>query len=342
VSGVPANLNSYRAVALLVSYIGLFFAIDGWLERRHQLILVLKVLLLSTVGVALFGFYQAVSGSYTELYFRLYPLQEAALEPWEGRITSLLFQFNSTAGYLNLVIPVAIACAVLAKDRVLKFLGLSGTCAAAVAIFLTQSRGGLMALAGILIIAVWLLVPRLITRFKLLCGGTLACILLLPLLFNHFERLQSIDDATQLSRIALWQGAATMFLQHPFLGVGYGNYKFLISAFVPGTEPDKLDAHNLYLQFLAETGIVGFISFSVLVGAFFLLSLKSVRQQDTLSGIVAFGVCGAIASTLIHGTVDFLFIVSPQFGSLFWLMLGLGSHVMPRTAGRMVPKAAIA
>jgi putative inorganic carbon (HCO3(-)) transporter len=250
----------------------------------------------------------------------------------------LLFQFNSLAGYLNLVIPFAIVCAVLAKDRGLKFLGLVCACVASVAVFLTQSRGGLLALAGVLIIAVWLLVPRLITRIEFLCGGALACILLFAPLLSHFERLQGgVDD---LGRLDLWQTAATLFLDHPLLGVGYGNYRSLFSDFVPGAVPGTVDAHNLYLQLLAETGLVGFLSFMALLGGFLLLSLKSIREQDPLSRIIAFGVCGAIAATLIHGMVDYLFNFSPQFGALFWLVLGLGSHIMSGITRKMMYEAA--
>src|SRR5260221_114141 len=326
-SGVPGNVPAYRSLALLASYVATFYAIDGWLQGRAQLVRVLKVLLVSTIGVALFGFCQAISGSYTDIYFHVYPFNEETLEPWVGRITSLLFHFNSLAGYLNLVIPFAIACTVLANDRALKFLGLACAWAGAVAVFLTQSRGGLLALAGVLIIAVWFLVPRLVTRIWDLCASALACILLLPPLLNHFEPLQGVDDVTEVGRLAVWQAAATLFFGHPFLGVGYGNYRFLYADFIRGAEPGRLDAHNLYLQLLAETGVVGFLTFTILLGVFLVVSLKSIREQDPLSRIIAFGVCGAISATLIHGMVDYLFNVSPQFGALFWLVLSIGSRV---------------
>jgi len=38
---------------------------------------------------------------------------------------------------------------------------------------------------------------------------------------------------------------------------------------------------------------------------------------------VAFGVLGAVLSVLVHGFVDFLFQVSPQFGTQFWLLLAM-------------------
>jgi O-antigen ligase len=328
-SSTPSNLPAYRSLALLASYFAVFYAIDGWMIDRTRLVRVLKVLLISTIGVALFGLYQAIDGSYTGLYFGLYPIQNENLEPWSGRITSFLFQYNSLAGYLNLVIPLAIACAVLAKDRMLKFLGLVCAFTAAVAVLLTQSRGGLLALAGLFIIAVWLLVPRVTTRIKLVCVVALAGLLLIPPLLNHFDRLENVDD---FARLAVWQAAVTMFMDHPLLGVGYGNYRFLYADFVPGAVPGRLDAHNIYFQLLAETGLVGFLSFFALLGVFYALALKAIRKDDPFTRIIAFGVCGAISTTLMHGVVDYLFNTSPQFGALFWLVLGLGSSVLVRSA----------
>lgn len=339
-SSVPGNVPAYRSLALLASYLAAFYAIDGWLQDRTQLVRVLKLLMVSTIGVALFGFYQAIVGGYTDFYFRLYPLHEEALEPWVGRITSFLIHFNSLAGYLNLVIPFAIASAVLAKERALKVLGIVCACVAALALFLTQSRGGLLALAGVLIIAIWFLVPRMITRIKLFSGGAIAGILIFPFLLIHFERLQGVDDATEFGRLAAWQAAATLFLDHPFLGIGYGNFRFVSSELVPVALPGTLEAHNLYLQLLAETGLVGFLVFATVIGAFFFFSLRVIREQDLLCRIIAFGVCGAITATLIHGMVDYLFNVSPQFGALFWIVLGLGSYTMAGTTSNMISRTA--
>jgi O-antigen ligase len=335
-SGLYVNLDSFRPLVLMVSYVAFFFVMDGWLENEAQVVRVLKLLMASTIGVALFGFYQAIEGGYTDLYFQLYPLEEDVVVPWSGRITSFVSGFNSLAGYLNLVIPFAIGSAVLAKDRSLRFLGLVCACAAAVAMVLTQSRGGLLALAGILLIAVWFLVPRLTARIKLIAGGLLACVLLLPPLLNHFERLQGLDDPEATSRVYVWAVAAKFFLEHPLLGVGYGDFRFLSPEFVPGAVVGTLDAHNLYLQLLAETGVVGFLCFFVLLVFLISLALKSIGRQDRLSRIVAFGVLGAIAGTLIHGMVDFLFRVSPQFGALFWIILGLGSRTLVGTSSKRI------
>jgi O-antigen ligase len=106
------------------------------------------------------------------------------------------------------------------------------------------------------------------------------------------------------------------------LGVGFGNYKFLMHDYIPGLT-DDLDAHNLYLQWLAETGIVGFAVFFLIMGSFTRIGLR-LRNADPVYRMWGIGLCGAIVATLIHGLVDYIFNVSPQFGNLFWLLLALG------------------
>jgi hypothetical protein len=76
---------------------------------------------------------------------------------------------------------------------------------------------------------------------------------------------------------------------------------------------------------LAETGIIGFLVFSILVIAFAGMALKLARQSDPLYRLIGVGMGGALAATLIHGMVDYLFNMSPQFGALFWLVLALGT-----------------
>jgi len=343
-SELHPTLDSSRPLVLLISYIAVFFAIDGWLKNEAQLVNLLKLLFIATIVVALFGFYQAAQDSYTDLYFMIYPLEKESivLVPWNGRINSLLLGYNSLAGYLILVIPSSIACAFLAKDRLLRFLGIICTISAIPALFLTQSRGGLMGLAGIVVLFVWFLVPRRTTRITIIAAGALACILLFASLsvFARFHGIQHDPDA--LERLPIWTAAVLLFVAHPVLGIGYGNFRLLYTDIVPGAVPGRLDAHSIYFQLLAETGIVGFISFFVLLWFVVSPALKSGRAQNALSRIIALGVLGAVAGTLVHGTVDFLFRVSPQFGTLFWVLLGISARASTGNAGKALSAASLA
>jgi O-antigen ligase len=324
-SSQHANVSAYRSLVRLLSYLAVFFALTGWLENRRQVIAIVKLILISTIGVALFGFYQLHEQGYTDLYFRLYPNQEDALEAWIGRITSFLFHFNFLAGYLNLALPFAVACMTFGKTRGLRILALICHSAAAAALYFTGSRGGLIAYGGMLFISFWFLKPR----GKALLRVGLSLVLAAGLVFSLQQqggggRLQGVDDFTQETRLALWATAGAMFLSHPVLGVGFGNYRSLYNEYLPGVTPDQLDAHNLYLQFLSETGVIGFVIFCILMTGFVRMALKLARNLDPFDRLVGVGVGGALAATLIHGLVDYIFNASPQSGALLWLVLALG------------------
>jgi O-antigen ligase len=319
------NLDAYRVLVRLFSYIAVFFAFTGWLETRHQVMSIVKTMLISTIGVALFGCYQVIERSYTDLYFHMYPLQEDALEPWNGRITSLLFHFNFLAGYLNLVLPFALACMTFAKSRGTRILGLICHTTAGAALYFTGSRGGLIAYGGMLLIAVFYLVPRRSALFRLVLSLALAAGIVLSIQEpGAANRLTEVDEFTQASRLALWGAAGIMFLGHPVLGVGYGNYRALYHDYIPGSRPNELDAHNLYLQFLSETGLIGFLVFCFLVGSFTRMAFKLAGQTDPYYRLMGIGLGGALAATLIHGLADYIFNVSPQSGAMLWLVFAIG------------------
>lgn len=77
--------------------------------------------------------------------------------------------------------------------------------------------------------------------------------------FNFFERAKSISDFNELSnkgRLEIWQASAKSILQKPWLGVGLGNY-FEVLNEDASTAKKGSSAHNLYLDFASEIGILG-------------------------------------------------------------------------------------
>ncbi len=59
------------------------------------------------------------------------------------------------------------------------------------------------------------------------------------------------------TRLYLW--ALEQFRDHPIFGIGWGRYRSTVVGVA--TYSKELDAHNVYLQLLCETGIVGFVFF---------------------------------------------------------------------------------
>ena len=115
-----------------------------------------------------------------------------------------------------------------------------------------------------------------------------------------------------------WWVGYEMFKDHPLLGVGLGNYKL---NFIPYKAkflatpqgknynfyiPRAAQAHNEYVQLLAELGILGIIGLVGLIGmiAYSLWTILS-RNSDEADRFDLLLLTGGVITFLIHGLVSF-------------------------------------
>lgn len=331
-----------RELMRFASYLCFYYAVVDWIRTDNDLKAILQALLVSTMVVALFGFYQFASGGYSGLYEALYPIQDEALKnpPWSGRITSFLSHYNGTAAYLNMVLPFCIVLAVRARDSFSRVLSRSCLVLATIALVLTQSRGGLLAFVAILFISAYLLAPDQKARLRWIAAAALFSIAGAVVAGSIFERLAGVDSFTEITRLAIWAGGWLIFAGHPIAGVGYGNFKTALPAAISVPDGFMLDAHNLYLELLAETGIIGFIAFAVLIVVCLRYARRIQRQSSgPMQCVVGFAVFAAIGGILVHGTVEYVFHNSPQCAALFFLALALlASHEFRRSQAALAAR----
>jgi O-antigen ligase len=317
------SVSSLRACSELAAALCLFFTVGGWIQTRAEVMTILRIVLTSSILVSAFGFYQAIIQNYSDFYVWLYPNLLDNLEPWTGRISSVLNYSNSLAGFLNLILPISLGLLLIRsnpRDRLLAGIALG---CGAVALVLTASRGGFASfLAELILAAIYLARQATSTRKWLLIAGMVTAALGLILFFGFIRTPWLEEDQSAAMRLLFWGFAATLFFSSPIVGVGYGNFRDLYD--IPGIAPGIFDVHNIYLQLLAETGLVGFIAFFFMVIHVIRKCVRTLktRSQD-LKSIINFAALGAVISVLLHGFVDFLFIVSSQFTLLFWLILAL-------------------
>lgn len=322
----PLTLDAQRELMRLVSYVCLYYVITDWCQTEDDTRVLLKILMSSTIAVAIFGLWQALTGGYTALYDVLYPVQDeiAQIPAWEGRITSFLEHYNGLAGYINLVLPFCLAFATGGTDPILRTLSRWCLAFASIALLLTQSRGGLLAFVAILLVHVYLSARDRKTRIRRVALALMVCLLAAAVAGFFFQRLGEIDDFTAVSRLAIWGGAFTVFARSPLLGTGFGNLRGLMGGLLNLPDGWTGDAHNLYLELLAETGLIGFLMFGALIVFALRTALRQLRRtQNDFNKIIALAAFAAICGVLVHGTVDYLFHTTPQVTALFFLVLGL-------------------
>lgn len=143
-----------------------------------------------------------------------------------------------------------------------------------VSVLLTQKRAHILFLAFtfiIIYIIANLKKGSIITMVKLLllCFAAWIAIEIIvnyvPVLGKVFERFQTVgEDAQTLTRFTMWEYAINLFSDNKFLGIGWGGYRYQFSTL--DMFEGAANAHNIYLQLLAETGIVGFIVFIIFAG----------------------------------------------------------------------------
>jgi putative inorganic carbon (HCO3(-)) transporter len=152
-----------------------------------------------------------------------------------------------------------------------------------------------------------------------------------------------VNDANWavIERMAHWQAAIGMFTDHPWLGVGIGNYAVAYPQYAVGRWRDPLGhAHNYYLNIAAEAGIIGLGAYLLLFGACFAVAWRTIQRTQGYWRAVALGGLGILVHLSVHNLFDNLFVhsMNVQLG----LVLGLLFLAERYGAGRPTPDGIVA
>ncbi|MFA6092795.1 MAG: O-antigen ligase family protein [Elusimicrobiota bacterium] len=90
-------------------------------------------------------------------------------------------------------------------------------------------------------------------------------------------------------RLYWWLAGWRMFLDHPWTGVGPGNFSRAFLAYKVGSPQNTLFAHNLIVAISAETGLIGLAAFFAFTAAFW-RTIRGVcgSRRPFLVGLAAF------------------------------------------------------
>jgi hypothetical protein len=157
-------------------------------------------------------------------------------------------------------------------------------------------------------------------------GGTFAPIAQAP-------RTDTFAAEPPESRTALWSAALKMIAQHPLLGVGPDNFRHMYGSYLGLSSWDpRVHANNLYLELLADMGVLGAAAFGLVIGSSSGALMRSFRTPvPAIQAVRMAGLSGSLAVFLLHGTLDYFLSFTPVY-LLFWFVVGLS-----RTAPGLKP-----
>ena len=279
------------------------------------------------IPVSVYSIYQSVIGDVGALFAWINP-HMTEMATWTERASGFFWQPNNCGGFCGIVLVwlMAIAFGRVKGSKLVWLLAAS----AVIGLILSGSRGaGLATLAGLGLI--------LISQRKLKLVLSLAAMLALVLMLTHHlvpDRMSEIDDATVYGRLAVNGVALDCFLSHPVWGIGTTNFSGVLPTMI-WWPWDTIPTHNIFLQQLAETGLVGLVLFWAPVAALFRFAWQH-RAEPLMLGCAA-----ALVVFAIHGLFDYMFETAPQYLLLIFSLLGviLGRWLQADAASRTSPAA---
>ncbi len=331
------------------------------LEERFIRSLVLVVLLAGLL-VAAIGFVQRFSWNGRILWFFIPYDWGTAMSGGIPRASGPFINPDHFANYLALIFPIALA-GVLFRITVMSQpleQGFRIFCALTAlllftGILLSLSRSGwISALLGIVLL-LWFSpwqgeegLPALLKkRITPVARGALitVCILLLVSLFfvgpGGREQVDArlgetfTQDAGLWGRTAIWKDSLPMVRDFPLFGVGLGAWPelFLRYQSAPWSAGFYREAHNDYIELLAETGVIGFgllAWFFVWGGKRLFRGFKNISPR-TVSLMAA--VIAALGAMAFHELFDFSLQI-PANAFLFTLLFAVGLRMTGVAGGQ--------
>ncbi len=151
-------------------------------------------------------------------------------------------------------------------------------------------------------------------------------------LTEHIQSMSNIStDASNLERLNRWAAAMRMFKHRPMVGWGPGTYQFVYAPFQYSFEKtiistnagDKGTAHSEYIGPLAETGVIGLLTFIAIAIATFYTAIKVyLNSKSKEVRVWALSAICALITYYVHGGMN-NFLDTDKLAVPFWGTIAL-------------------
>jgi O-antigen ligase len=313
VAGIPRtiSLDPFWTQVAALHFFALFIFLAAFLTYLDTVKRLQKIVLLITIFGFVFAFFAILQVVLSP--HKIYGIYEV---PFSVPFGSFVNRHNFAA-YMEMTIAVPLGLmfvGAVQKDKRLLYItaiGLMG-----IALLLSGSRGGLISLLAEIFFLV-MLTTKTKNSGQLALKVGLAVLLITTIIVGailiggetSLTRLAETAASEDFSanRLHIWDVTLNIIKNNFPFGSGFGAYG------VAYTPYDKLNgsgrveqAHNDYLQVLADAGIVGFIIGAFFVYQLFRTGLQNVKTSNSFRRGVAVGALAGCFAVLIHSLFDFV------------------------------------
>ncbi len=243
---------------------------------------------------------------------------------------------NHFAGYIEMIAPIPLAMVLLRAVRgELSLIFCFASALMSFSVIASLSRGGIVSLISGLVFVVFIgirpalecrwpgrLRPGHVIGIRLLATLTIPAAIFLGAIQVGtdavIERLGSSrqaaselnftgnESAFHKSRGFIWEDTLRMIADNPILGAGVGAYQ---TAYPIYSSRDRFhivgQAHNDYLQVLADGGVIAGSLAVLFIWIFFRSLRQAIASADATASSLALGCGGGVFAMLVHSLFDF-------------------------------------
>ncbi|MHB8625447.1 MAG: O-antigen ligase family protein [Aggregatilineales bacterium] len=277
----------------------------GWATENW-----LRALLIATAAMGVWAVWLTIGASRQSAGLHP-PAVFAVSSPF--RLYAILDNPNVLGALLAMAIPAALGYAAWTPSLAGRAIVIPWLILVGGVLIATGSRGGqVAALVGSGAAVILIVTPQRIRRWANQRRSRQAMLgALVGIALIGFVGLLVVESgaagraSSGVRRLALWQTAVTAALANPVLGVGMGSFPVaqLKAQSIPPIGIER-HAHNLYLNILAESGVVGFVALALWIGLLGRAVWQKWRMAERSQRALIGGLAGALIAFGVVGLVD--------------------------------------
>jgi len=239
-----------------------------------------------------------------------------------GRVYSTMHNANSYAEVIILTLPLFVGMMLSSKSSKMKVIWILLALPPFIALVLTQSRSGYVALAASAMVYVFFKNKKMI--IVLILAG-LICVPFLPSFL--YERVMSIfiltGDSTVSLRKSVFGTALEIIRDFWFSGIGLGATPFIYFSNEYHIALPLPHSHNIYLEIWIETGILGIVTFLWLyIRLFKKCMLEIYKKTDIYIDNLLISAISGLAGILVFSLAEYVWFY-PRVLLFYWVVTGI-------------------